>query len=311
MDALRSTSRVASGLVPAACWFLAVAPVQAQAILGGTVIDATTGLPIPGVEVKVQHSGQVVGSATSDGNGIYQVPFTAPAPDVTMVAAANSPNHTLATRPFQVIDGAASGAHDIALFPIGVTACQAGTLHSVIVGHFLPPLSSSRTDFPERVARSLESALNIRLQAVYLPPELQPSFEDCAEAKPKTPKFGARLARALGADAFVGGNIADDPPAYTVSTYVSDAHDLFPSPPVITSRSINLENFDEASISNDAYAAVLGAIAAGLAKNDCVTAITVVKAATDLVEPDPPYLADLRAKCEARIPNTGLLGPGR
>jgi hypothetical protein len=150
--------------------------------------------------------------------------------------------------------------------------------------------------------------LNIRLQTVHLDPDLQPAFEPCNAAKPAIPRFGADFAKALRADAFVGGNIADAPPSLTVNTYVSDAHDLFAVPLAATSRSIDLDNPSGAPMAVETHVAVLAAIAAGLArKGDCVAAIDVLKVAEQMVAAVPPYLAGLRQECEARLPNAGLV----
>jgi hypothetical protein len=239
------------------------------------------------------------------------MPVGAPA-IATAIAAARSRDHEVSKSNFQVNGGTpVASAHDISLFPIGVTACRSQTDHSVIVGYFLPPVGTDFSDLPERVARSLDFALNTKLQALSLSPELQPSFESCDAAKPKTPRLGARYAKALKADAFVSGNIADGPAEFTVSTYVSDAHNLFGAPNIATSKSVNLNNPSGAAMVDDVHAAILAAIAAGLAeKKDCVSATTVLSAAEQLLNPIPPYIVNLRQRCEAELPNVGLLGTG-
>jgi hypothetical protein len=315
MVAPRSISGAAS--VFAVIWplLLGASPVLADSILAGTVTDAITQQPIAGAEVNIEYAGQVIGSGSADINGLYSVPFAMPASApglATVVASARSGAHELNRSNFQVDGGTPVGAaHDIALYPLGVTACRSQTRHSVIVGHFLPPVGGNFPDLPDRVAQSLDFALNTKLQSVSLSPELQPSFEPCQAAKPKTARFGANFAKALQADAFVGGNIADGPVEFTISTYVSDAHDLFSAPKIVTSRSVDLNNPSGANMAADIHVAVLAAVAAGLAgKEDCVGAITVLSVAEQLVEPPPPYLLALRTRCEAKLPNIGLLGTG-
>jgi hypothetical protein len=288
-------------------------PGAADSILAGAVTDAITLQPIAGAEVQIEYSGQVVGAGTSDIDGFYRVPFTVPptAPTVlTMIATARSDGHGVTRSNFQVNAGTpVATAHNIALFPSGVTDCRSQTGHSVIVGHFLPPDARNLSDLSTRIARSLEYALNTRLQTVRLTLELLPSFEPCDAAKPRTPRLAANFAKALRADAFVGGDIAaaEGSSGFTISIYVSDAHGLFSNPEMASNRSVDLSNPSGASMSGQTHAAVLASIAAGLAgKNDCVSAIAVLSVAERLVDVVPPYITALRRSCEARVPNAGL-----
>jgi len=307
-------SRFVSAVVIACFWLSGAA---ADSILFGTVTDAITLQPIFGAEVRVEYGGQIVGAGTSNIEGRYRVPFTIPptAPSVfSMTASARSEGHGVTRSDFQVTDGRPfNNTHDLALFPTGVTDCRSQTRHSVIVGHFLPPVGKDFVDLSTRVARSLEYALNTRLQTVRISLELLPSFEPCDAAKPRTPRFASNFAKALRADAFVGGEIAalTGSPTFTVTIYVSDAHGLFSVPPMASNRSVDLSSPSGASITGDTYSAVLASVAAGLAKkNDCVTAIAVLAVAERLVDQIPPYLTTLRRTCETRIPNAGLIrGP--
>lgn len=311
MAALRSAFRFLSILAAAGCWLPSVA--AADSILAGTVTDAVTRLPVAAAEVQVEYAGRVLGVGSTDIDGHYSVPFAVPeaAPEVaTMIVSARSHSHDLSRSSFQVSDGAPIGdAHDIALFPAGVAACRSQTSHSVIVGHFLPPTGGSVSDLSTRVARSLDFALTTRLQTLHLDRALQPSFEPCDAAKPRTPRFGADYARALRADAFVLGDIAEAPPHFTVRTYVSDAHDLLNQPVVASSESVDLDNPSGAEMAGETHAAVLASVAAGLAGNgDCVTAISVLAVAEQMAETVPGYVTELRRHCEGALPNTGLLG---
>jgi hypothetical protein len=304
--------RLASAFAIACCWLSSVMPGAADSILAGTVTDATTLQPVAGAEVQIEYSGQIVGAGTSDIDGNYSVPFTVPpeAPRVsTMTARARSGGHAMNGSNFQVNAGTpVATTHNITLYPIGVMECRSQTGHSVIVGHFLPPDGRNLADLSTRIARSLEYALNTRLQTVRLELELLPSFEPCDAAKPRTARLAANFAKALRADAFVGGHIsaADGSSGFTVSIYVSDAHGLFSSPEMASNRSVDLSNPSGASMSGETHAAVLASIAAGLAKNDCVSAIAVLSVAERLVDVIPPYITTLRKTCESRVPNAGL-----
>jgi hypothetical protein len=305
--------RLASAFAIACCWLSGVMPGAADSILAGTVTDAITLQPIAGAEVQIEYSGKVVGAGTSDIDGIYSVPFTVPPGTIlTMIASARSGGHVINRSNFQMNAGTpVSATHNIRLYPIGVMDCRSQTEHSVIVGHFLPADGRNLSDLSARIARSLEFALNTRLQTVRLTLELLPSFEPCDAAKPRTARLAANFAKELRADAFVGGDIsaADGSSGFTVSIYVSDAHGLFSIPESVSNRSVDLSNPSGASIGGETHAAVLASIAAGLAgreKNDCVSAIAVLSVAERLVDVIPPYITTLRKTCESRVPNAGL-----
>jgi hypothetical protein len=305
--------RFASGLAIAFCWILGVMPSAADSILAGTVTDAITLQPVAGAEVQIEYSGQTVGAGTSDIDGVYRVPFTIPpaAPSVvTMIASARSASHGLTRTNFQVNAGTpVTTVHNIPLFPIGVTDCRSNTSHSVIVGHFLPPLGRDFGDLSTRIARSLEYALNTRLQTVRVTLEPLPSFEPCDAAKPRTSRLATNFAKALRADAFIGGDIASDGSSgFTVSIYVSDAHGFFSAPATASNRSVDLSSPSAGALmAGETHVAVLASIAAGLAdRNDCVTAITVLSVAERLVDVIPPYIERLRRTCKSRVPNAGL-----
>jgi hypothetical protein len=291
-------------------------PALADTLLSGRVTDAITGQAVGGTEVQIEYSGQILGYGTADIDGFYTVPFAVPssAPKiVTMAVAARNGEYEVNRSLFQTSAGnVVGGPINVSIYPKGVQRCKAASDRAVIVGHFLPPAGTEFPDLPESVRSSLEYTLETRLQSVELAAKLRPKFETCDAARPRTPTLAADYARKLDADAFVGGVIGVEAPSFTVTTYVSDAHDLFADPPRAISSNVNLLNPTGANISGETHAAVLAAVAAGFAKNDdCVTAITVIDAAVQLVEMEPPYLADLRRKCEARVPNAGLLGPNQ
>ncbi len=312
MDEPKSALRVGR-LLTLAAFGLIVTPALADTLLSGRVTDAITGQAVGGTEVQVEYSGQILGYGTADIDGLYTIPFAIPssAPQIaTMNVVARREEYDDNRGLFQTNGGNVVGAPiNVSIYPKGVQPCGAAGHRKVIVGHFLPPVGTEFPDLPESIRSSLDYALDAQLQSLKVAKELRPRFETCDAAKPRTPTFAADYARKLQADAFVGGIIGVEAPSFTVTTYVSDAHELFADPPRATSRNVNLLNPAVAEVSGETHAAVLAAVAAGLAKNDCVTAITVINAAANLVEPDPPYLAELRAMCEANIPNTGLRAP--
>ena len=131
------------------------------------------------------------------------------------------------------------------------------------------------------------------------------------DTKPRTPRLASNFAKFLRADAFVGGNVANGSPTFTVSTYVSDAYGIFATPQVSVSSNVDLSNPATTAMAGETHAAVLAAVAASLAgEGDYVRAIDVIAAAEQLVDSPQPFLADLRRNFESQLPNTGLLGTG-
>lgn len=296
----------------AAGWLLSVGPCAADSILGGTVTDGITLGPVPSAEIKIEYAGKTLGTGTTNIDGVYSVPIAIP-PDipanVTMIVSARSGNDTGSSN-FQVSAGnPISAAQDISLYPEWVRKCRSTNKHSVIIGGFLSPASGNLSELSRRVARSLDFALNTRLQTIRLNLELLPWFQDCDAAKLATNRLGGNVAKVLRADAFVDGAVTQTSGAssFDISMWVSDAYGLFSMPMTSSSKSVDLGNPSGASIAAETHVAVLASIAAGLAsKNDCVNAIAVLSVAERLVDAVPPYLTTLRANCESRVPNAGL-----
>ena len=297
-------------------WSLGASGAAADSILSGRVTDEVTGYPVAAAQIQVKYSGQTVGTATTDADGFYRAPFTVPAEApslVTMNVSAQSTAYAAKDSTFQVRAGTPVQAiTNLSVYPTGVEECRSQTSPSVVVGNFLAPLGENFAELSRRVAQSLEFALNTQLQAVRVTLEHPPSFEPCEVAKPRTPVLGAKFALALRADAFVAGNVAktDGASTFTVSLYVSDAYGLLNSPAVAANKSVDLNNPSGASLTAETHVAVLAAIAAGLAnRKDCESAITVLSVAERLVAAVPQYVADLRKKCQASLPNAGLRRP--
>jgi hypothetical protein len=164
---------------------------------------------------------------------------------------------------------------------------------------------------PGRIAEALQFDLLTRLQVAHLPPELQPSFQPCEQAQPRVLQQGKSLAQALRADVFLFGNVAVRDSKYDVSTYVSDAYELFTHPKPYTNRSVDLDNPSAAQMDPQAHAAVLTAVAAGLEKaGNCEAGITVTIAAERILGKVDPMIAAIRERCQQQLPHVDLL-PGR
>ncbi|MGO6950361.1 carboxypeptidase-like regulatory domain-containing protein [Rhizobium johnstonii] len=282
--------------------------------LAGTVIDSLTKLPISGAQVSAELSGQTLGRGFSGSDGRFSVSISPPTNALSSVTAIISvPDYDEVSVPIQFQNGAALQNPTIPMALHWIGACKAGFDHSVVVGYFLPPAATgAQTDLTERVARSMSFALAIKLQQIYLAPDLQPSFEPCPAAKPRTPQLGASVAKALFADAFVGGDVAHlDSASFKVSTYVSDAYGRLGPFVVAVNRSVDLDSPSGATMADETHVAVLAAVAAGLInKQDCATAMKVLNVAEQMTTPAPDYLVRMKDYCVAQLPNRRLLSGG-
>jgi hypothetical protein len=158
----------------------------------------------------------------------------------------------------------------------------------------------------------LQFDLLTRLQAERLPPELQPTFEPCEQAQPRALQDGKSIAQALQADVFLSGNVAVRDSKYDVSTYVSDAYELFTRPEPYTNHSVDLNNPSVAQMDPKTQAAVLAAVAAGLEKvGNCEASITVTIAAERVLGKVDPMITAIRERCQQTLPHMGLLPGGK
>jgi hypothetical protein len=282
-----------------------------ESLLTGSVTDAVTGTGIVGAKVEVVDAGQVVGTTTTDARGAYTVAFNPTTVALHTVSLQTEPQgYAAGALPVQVNTGGDSSFASLKLYPSSLAACLSQTLHKVVVGVFRPPLGQDLSGLADRVVEILSYDLNTQVQAVHLATELQPIVEECAGAEPHSPRLGGKFAAALGADAFVFGFVEPEQARYRVTTYISDAYGMFtPLPRAVSSPAVDLGD-SRAVLSGATHAAILGAVAKGLADaEDWATAISVISAAEHLVNPTPDYLLALRKECEKHVPNAGLVSP--
>lgn len=280
----------------------------------GRLADAITSAPLAGARIEIEYAGQIIGSGTSDEDGTFKTSFTLPQPtplEMGLDLSVRAQNYESSKSDFKVHIGGPVKPIEILMLPSAISTCKNQNQHSIIIGHFVPPIQGNFSELSLRIARTLDYALTTRLQAVHLAEALQPSFEPCENAWPRTDRLGPSFAKALRADAFINGDISDGPSRFTVNTYVSDAYDLFQRPAVSTNRNVDLSNpRSDASIAAETHAAVLAALAAGLVrKGDCVSAIAVLAVAEQFAQPAPSYVSRLRQGCDVLLPNGGLTFP--
>lgn len=293
---------------PVLC-ILAIACLSSRAaaldvIVVGDLTDATTGQPIVGAPVEVRFSALPVGRALSDERGRFRVPATLPDGSNLYVAqlAIDHPDYAAKTEEIQVVNKEPTrDSYALTLFPRVLAPClpQRGHgTHLVVVGHFRSPIGENIGDLSDRLAEAMQFDLLNHLQRAHVPTNLQPIFAPCTEAKPRAISQGKTLAQALRADALVHGNVSREQNSFHVSTHVSDAHNPAAAPVTATSRDVDLNNPNIASMNPDTHVAVLAAVAAGLLENrDCVGALAVASAAERLAGQPPPFVAGVRQRC--------------
>ena len=281
-----------------------------ESFVGGTASDAITGRPIAGVTLEIIDGGNVVGSANSDAEGIYRVQFgtQSNAPHTLTLRGVHQDYVTVSVHVQIQSGGAIKPIYNLNFLSNSLSACLSQAANTVVVGHFRSPLNRDFSELPGRIAETLDFNLTTRLQTVDLPANSLPAFEACEGAKPKALRFGKNVAKALRADALVHGNVFEQQSSFAVSTYVSYAYEVFERPNVTTNPAVDLNNPAGAAMSKETHAAILAAVAAGIARRgDCLTAISVIAAAESLVGTDVSYLVTLRKQCEAELPNINLL----
>jgi hypothetical protein len=297
------------------CCFLALRPaLPDDSFATGTVLDGVTGRPIVGVTVTVSQGGKSSGDGVSEESGRYKASFRIePEPKVQLFTLTfKHKDYVTKTLEFQTKEGNPVNSGDkISLLPLVLSRCLAHETQTVIVGKFRSPIGHDFRELTGRIAEALQFNLLTRLQGLYFPPALQPIFEPCQNARPRTLHHGKNLAQALQAHAFLFGDVDRGPSDFSLSTYVSDAYELFDMPHTSKSESVDLNNPSEASISKETYGAVLASVAAGLWKSgDCRSALTVVRIAENVLGSTPTYLKEIGDLCQSALPHIGLQ-PGR
>ncbi|MDE3819695.1 hypothetical protein [Sinorhizobium meliloti] len=282
--------------------------------LAGKVIDSLTKLPMSGVLVSAELSGNQIGKAYTGSDGTFSVAIQLPTTDLTYVTAIiSSPDYDSVSIPVPFDDGSALNAPTIPMQLRWISACKTGYERTIIVGHFLPPSTAgNQTDLADRVALSMSSALLKKLQQIHLATDLQPTFWPCSAAKARRPELGASIAKALLADAFVGGDVTHSAAnAFEVSTYVSDAYGQLGTFVHAKNTNVDLDSPSGATMADETHVAVLAAVAAGIInKDDCATAMKVLAVAEQMASAVPSYLQRMKEHCIVLLPNRRLLrGP--
>jgi hypothetical protein len=291
-------------------------PVEAlcATVVTGRMKDATTDTPIGGVELIVQLGEKQLGAGLSDQDGVFQVSFEINArPEaqnlVLLTRSARYVDHSI---PFQVTQGRANpDSHLLELVPKAVAACIRMRNHSVVVGYFRPPTSTSGDrDLAPRISEALEYDLSARLQQARLPQSSQPAFLACGDARPQAAGDFTHFAKVLNADAFVSGYVDQTAPKKAkVHMRIADRNAQLVPPLSASTKDVNLDDPALTRLDQSAHAAIFVALVSSYERAgnaaDCIDFIAAV--GRILTGPMPRPIVEAKKRCEAAVPNSGLL----
>jgi hypothetical protein len=264
----------------------------------GTVSDLTTGAAVAGAAVQIRCAVEPRAEGLTDDSGRFDLAF-APCRD-----AALSVKHELYTEQARPVP--ADGAEvTFALLPRRLGGCVLRNAQGVVVGHFEPPPGSGAGgDLAGRIAVALTYDVLTVLQTLNLPPALQPRFLACDEAQPRSVDFAGGYARALGADAFLMGNVEPADGAFNVRAFVGDAFQLFKPPLPSMTAGVALNDPAVARLAPAMHGAILTAVARGYAERQMFReCVDVAVAAERLLGSRTPPLEQTLTRCQS---GTGL-----
>ena len=286
----------------------------ADSLAAGKVRHAISDKPVIGATVTLHRSGQTLGSAITDTDGVFSIPLNlAPSPrHQTLTLRAEHGEFVPVSVPIQTDKGTPTeNFYELTLLPKELADCLGETGKKVVVGHIRPPFGETVADLPARIAEALQFDLLTRLQAKHLNAEVQPIFESCAGAKPKSIMHGGQWARALKAHAFLGGSVSRGQSDFDVSTHVSDAYDLFDGPQLSKNHAVDLNDPSAAQMDPKTHATILVAVAKGYENARLYAAcVDTTFVAEGILGKSGPTIIAVRESCQAKLRHTGLVPGG-
>lgn len=259
-----------------------------NAVLAGQVRSAATDQPIVGAALTASFRDETWQIA-SDLDGFFSLSLDLPGEQRLHIVRlmVEHEDFAAASSEIEFVDRVPEETPPrLRLFPKDLVDCRLSEANLVIVGHFRSPIEQTIDDLPDRLAEALQFDLLTHMQQNDLPLRLQPVFASCGGARPRLPAHAKMLAQALRAHAFVHGSVQLDSDDFTVSALVSDAYALSSQPIVTQNEAVDLANPSSAQLNPETYAAVLLAVAAGVAEqSDCPGALRVLSAAESMAGP--------------------------
>lgn len=271
----------------------------------GAVSDLTTDSAILGAAVQVRCGVEARAEGVTDAGGRFDLAFA------SCRNATVSVKHKLYAEQARPVPADGSEVA-FALLPEKLGGCVLTSAQGIVVGHFEPPPGSGGGgDLAGRIAVALRYDVLPLLQTLNLPLTLQPIFLACDEAQPRSVDFAAGYARALGANAFLMGNVEPADGAFNVRAFVGDAFQLFKPPLPSMTAGVALNDPAVARLAPAMHGAILTAVARGFAERrmfpECVD---VAVAAERLLGSRTPPLEQTLTRCQNGTGLADLRGGG-
>jgi hypothetical protein len=298
------------GLAVAALWIGRDRMLGSDAVIRGLVEDSATGTSLPGALVEARRDGAVLGATRSDGEGRFNLVFRARRSAGPLELAVQHDDYDAWSQSFDLSAVSSEPAEKtVGLLASGLRDCRMKEGSGVVVGHILPPVDSpaaAGAGLADRIAQVLDGSLLPRVQALAFPENaVLPEVIACDEASPRSVNLGGRYAQALGADAFLSGNVERTSSGFDVHTLVSDRFALLVPPVRALKRDVELDDLGAAELDDETLGAILTAIARGYEERrrftECVE--VTVEAERLLKRPTDPLRAT-RERCQRE---SGLL----
>ena len=289
-------------------------------IIKGQVKDLTSNAPIPGVTVSIHEQGKLRSAESSSNKGEFTLAFTSS----KLTTEPHSFKLKIVHEDFADFSQTINISENkldkdyylIKLFPKKLIQCQFGDEENkrpwVVIGYFSRKKNQVLADLSSRIASALTYDLKYNvltlLQEIHVSNELLPYFGVCQQAQPRSLHSGGLLSKALGADAFISGDVSKDENGYTVRTYISDSFSLFDPPIRSENKGVNLDDPGAAHLALNTHANIMLAIASSYKNTqryeDCIdVSVAAERLGGELTE----QIKRIRQQCQKKIPHRGLL----
>ena len=280
--------------------------------VGGSLADVTTMQPVMGATVTLRQDDAVLDTDRSDAEGRFALSYTAAQRTgrQELKLFVDDPGYVADSSDIAIDPGRTdSGDHAIQLVPISIRACRRAGAHAVIIGYFRPPSTTPQMgDLAKRIRDTLEYELMPPLQQGNATRNDPPIVVVCGTANPPSDADYPGFAKALEADAFVGGYVVAQAALSTVVMKIADRFDVLRPLAEAESAPVDLDDPRAARLGADAHRPILIALATGYEHAgrpaECVEVTTAAQTILGVL---PPELAAARQRCQAGLPNRGLL----
>lgn len=290
------------------------ATAHAATNVSGVATDFINNQPLAGALVTVSSGQTPLGTATTDGDGVFQLFVNIPVSSAsqTLSLSVSLPGYATVARNVIVTSGRTDQlSYRVPLVRNEALNCHPSWTRTIVVGHVRPPTSAT-TDMAlsQRVSEVLQYDLLTEVQKTHLPTQQQPVVVACPDAQPRALGEFADWAKALKVDAFVAGAAQPVNHRFRVDLHISSRYGASPIPSAVQTPPMNLDLPSSADLGRAALEPIMiSLLKAYLAVGNYADCVEFSMAAEHAVG-KTKALTDLRAACQAKLPNRGLLSGG-